>query len=81
MQRAPDRVADHQSVDELAAVMGATSADREPLTARARDQHLVLANVSQHHGAVCNAVGGDASREVGCVDLLGVIHDRPLRGL
>ena len=57
----------------------ACSARRRRTTRRPRaDQHLVVADMSQHRRAVSHAVDGNTSREIGCVDLLGVIHEGPL---
>ena len=57
MQRTPDGVADDQPFGERAAIVRAVRADGEPLVARAREQHLVVADPSRQHAAV-----GDGAR-------------------
>ena len=65
MPRAAHRVVDHQSLAERPAVMGAVGADREDFLATTGQQHGLVADPADQHGAV---------GEIGLRDAVGQIR-------
>ena len=80
MPGAADRVADQQPLCERAAVMRARRSDRKDFARGSRDEHRILADMAEEHGAVVKLPDIDTLREVRTSRRRRFsVHDMPLQ--